>query len=679
MPTARSYLRLIHLALLTGACSYDPLTDAEGSSTSQTGSKSDEEDFSSGDDIGPPTVVENGCAVDADSRFLVRLKNGASCDELGLDEFGPVQLEAGFCATKLPSSLDAWPVEIAAAEPLCDTVRAQGTFECAPDLPETYMAGIGGQFHRAAWSEVSHAKFTGSVSVAILDTAEDLSSACQEPGSHACSVEQAFLGGAGADWGQPALHVAIRHYGALGQSDGTGTVEQLHAALANAIEDNHKVMLLALGWNGNPGEVGVELIRVMLARARDAGVLVVAAAGNMDEPRCGEPKMGMLYPAAYAVDEPDPAALNRPPLVLPVGALGDDGHVLSTALPGGVPPLVAPGNLIWMNTEGSCRFGSGSSIAAGYAAGVAALALASAGPLELCLLHRALYAGAPMQSADPSLVVCGNSKIADMHALHARATLADLKIAVAEEPSHAAADQLLWGTEVLAAVRSAPRNFNTDPNCTGNYWGPPKVDNIEFVHQCPSDGEPRPGGGAAGPTPSIKISPETIVKSCLSCAVFTPDDPSVLQVVLKPDFTALWDEIKGDEEEEVTAWLVLEWSAEPGISTFNVSSTPVITIKHTQSGGVWQTVGGWGLQSRAVVLAPVPDGVAAKEIRAWLRYDYATGRPSRWESLGYPIQGVPGLADDEFLTGYCEGPTWPPPPTCVGGCREPGVKKMVKF
>lgn len=654
MPIVRSCSRLVHLALLAGACAHDPLTDAGGSS--------------SGDDIGPPTVVDNGCPADPDSRFIIRLKEGVSCDELRLEEFGLVELEAGFCATKLPTSQDAWPAEIAAAEPLCDNVRAQGGFECVSDLQETYMAGIGGQFHRTAWSEVSSANFTAPVKVAILDTAESPIPACEKPGEHACGVERAFLVGAGTDGGQQAQHVEVWHYRALGQSDGTGTIEQLHAAITNAIRDEHKVMLLALGWKGKPSEVGVDVIRQTLVRARDAGILVVAAAGNLEELRCGELQVGMLYPAAYALDEPAPD-LEIAPLVLPVGALGDDGQTLATALPDGVPPLVAPGNLLWMSTVDSCRFGSGSSIAASYAAGVAALALASAGTQDLCQLNRALYAGAPMTGVEPSLVVCG-STIAGMHPLDARGTLAGLKVAISEEPGHAADSPQggLWGNNIIAAVKSAPRKNSFVQTCTGNYWGPPKIDNITFVNQCSTDGEPRPGDGSSGPAPSIRVLPEVPVKGCLFCAVFPPDDPSVLQVVLKPDFSALIDEITSDEREAMTAWLVLESSVEPGISTFDVSSEPVITVEHTANGGIWTTVGGRELETRAVVIAPVPDGVMREGIRVWLRYDYGTGRPSRWESLGYPMRGVPGLADDEFLTGYCEGQV-----TCInqGGCEPP--------
>ena len=107
-------------------------------------------------------------------------------------------------------------------------------------------------------------------------------------------------------------------------------------------------------------EVNSEALHSAVKAAADAGILLVAAAGN----NAGK---GILYPAAY-------------PEVIAVGATTSDGTVLSGTAAGNELELLAPGSqIISTGMVDGYTTGSGTSLATAEVTGIASLLLAQSG------------------------------------------------------------------------------------------------------------------------------------------------------------------------------------------------------------------------------------------------------------------------------------------------------------
>ncbi|MEZ0447688.1 S8 family serine peptidase [Cellulomonas sp. ICMP 17802] len=221
---------------------------------------------------------------------------------------------------------------------------------------------------------------TGSgVTVAVLDTGvsathEDLVGAvlpgrdlvsddldASDPEGHGTLVAGIIAahantkGSVGAAYGASILPVRVL------DSNGEGTDSTIAAGIAWAVAHGAKVLNLSLA---GPDESPLLLDAIQSAVA--AGAVVVAAAGNdgTDAPQ---------YPAAYA---PQVAGL------LAVSATDDDGALTSFSTWGDWISLAAPGfQIVGPSHAGGYVYASGTSLAAPFVAGVAALVRSKAGGL----------------------------------------------------------------------------------------------------------------------------------------------------------------------------------------------------------------------------------------------------------------------------------------------------------
>ncbi len=138
--------------------------------------------------------------------------------------------------------------------------------------------------------------------------------------------------------------------------------ENLQAPVSKAVEgiywgiENHvDIINMSFGT-----EVNSEALHSAVKAAADAGILLVAAAGN----NAGK---GILYPAAY-------------PEVIAVGATTSDGTVLSGAASGNELELFAPGSqIISTGMVDGYTTGSGTSLATAEVTGITSLLLAQPG------------------------------------------------------------------------------------------------------------------------------------------------------------------------------------------------------------------------------------------------------------------------------------------------------------
>jgi type VII secretion-associated serine protease mycosin len=151
----------------------------------------------------------------------------------------------------------------------------------------------------------------------------------------------------------------------------------------------------AIDWAADPGRGRAQVInlsvvmtaddprvRAAVARAVDAGVVVVAAAGNNGAPERGNPTP---YPAAY-------------PGVIGVGAVTAGGVRAAFSQHGGYVDLVAAGSGVTVAAPGGGHTaGEGTSYAAPFVAATAALVLHRFGPVSPEQVRRRLVA-----TADPA-------------------------------------------------------------------------------------------------------------------------------------------------------------------------------------------------------------------------------------------------------------------------------------
>ncbi len=130
-------------------------------------------------------------------------------------------------------------------------------------------------------------------------------------------------------------------------SDGTGWMSDVTEGIVWAVNHGADVINMSLG--GADATFMAPAVRYAISR----GVTVVAASGNEGSSRPN-------YPAAL-------------PGVISVGALSEDGPLASWSNRGSTLDVVAPGTDIWSTVPGGYAAMDGTSMAAPYVAGIAAL------------------------------------------------------------------------------------------------------------------------------------------------------------------------------------------------------------------------------------------------------------------------------------------------------------------
>ena len=136
---------------------------------------------------------------------------------------------------------------------------------------------------------------------------------------------------------------------------GSGHISDLIAGIEWAIENDMDIINLSIGLRNDS-----QALAEACARAYEAGILLVAAAGNTGSYSFGE----VLYPARYAS-------------VMAVGATSQDDTLHYISAFGPEIELVAPGDSIYSTTAGGYNMMTGTSQATPHVAGVAALILSA--------------------------------------------------------------------------------------------------------------------------------------------------------------------------------------------------------------------------------------------------------------------------------------------------------------
>ena len=149
-----------------------------------------------------------------------------------------------------------------------------------------------------------------------------------------------------------------------GRRVGAGAIDNINVGVKYAIDRGAHIVNMSLGVRHSGGGLPH---REVVSYAAERGVLIVAASGN-------DGSQNLYFPGAYDT-------------VLTVGSVGPDGAVSDFSTYGPQVSIVAPGEDIYSTVPGGgYGFASGTSHAAPFAAGVAALvqslALASGGRFD---------------------------------------------------------------------------------------------------------------------------------------------------------------------------------------------------------------------------------------------------------------------------------------------------------
>ena len=145
-------------------------------------------------------------------------------------------------------------------------------------------------------------------------------------------------------------------------STGTGYLSDVAAGIDWAIGKGVDIISLSIGTN-----VSYQTLREACDRANDAGIIVVAAAGNDYRIRRGNERDTLDYPARYDS-------------VIAVGAIDDTDTKAYFSSTGSTLEFVAPGVYVYStDTGGGYGMMSGTSMACPHVVGVAALVLSGPG------------------------------------------------------------------------------------------------------------------------------------------------------------------------------------------------------------------------------------------------------------------------------------------------------------
>jgi hypothetical protein len=163
--------------------------------------------------------------------------------------------------------------------------------------------------------------------------------------THGTAMAETLLRGLTAALDKTDTSVRILPLDAYGNNESTTTFE-VALAVNSAIENGVKILNLSLGGTGDS-----PFLHEAIKRARDAGIIVFAAAGNNPD---GTP----IYPAAY-------------PEVIAVTSADRNGNILPYANKGDFVDIAAPGTSI-INFRGQSYLVNGTSASSAFAAGIAA-------------------------------------------------------------------------------------------------------------------------------------------------------------------------------------------------------------------------------------------------------------------------------------------------------------------
>ncbi len=175
-------------------------------------------------------------------------------------------------------------------------------------------------------------------------------------GTHCAGIIGAYSsdhrGIAGVNW---SIQIASARYLGTISGDLAGAIRAVNYAIAI------KAKIINASWGGNDFS---RLLRETLLRANEAGVLMVAAAGNYSRDNDTYP----FYPASYSLEN-----------IISVAAVNSDGELAQFSNYGKkTVHLGAPGVDIWSTVPGgSWDLKSGTSMAAPFVTGVAALVLSA--------------------------------------------------------------------------------------------------------------------------------------------------------------------------------------------------------------------------------------------------------------------------------------------------------------
>lgn len=177
------------------------------------------------------------------------------------------------------------------------------------------------------------------------------------------AAENNGIGTTGVAYNAPIMPVQV-----LGETPTQGADATLAAGINYAVANGADILNLSLEIT--TGDPPMPLTQAALVAARQAGLVTVMASGNEGQQGATAP----VKPAAYAAND----------LGIAVGAVDISGQLADFSNPAGSAPLdfvVAPGVDVYSTVPGNLYGnGSGTSMAAAYVSGVAALVL-SANPL----------------------------------------------------------------------------------------------------------------------------------------------------------------------------------------------------------------------------------------------------------------------------------------------------------
>ncbi|MCX7872431.1 MAG: S8 family serine peptidase [Verrucomicrobiae bacterium] len=171
------------------------------------------------------------------------------------------------------------------------------------------------------------------------------STAPEDQPTHGTAMAETLLRGLYAALDKSETNIRILPLDAYGKNETTTTFE-VALAINAAIENNVKILNLSLGGDGDS-----EFLHDAVKRAKDAGIIIFAAAGNTPD---GTP----IYPAAY-------------PEVIAVTAADRKGNILPYANNGDFVDIAAPGTSI-IDYRGQSYLVNGTSASSAFAAGIAA-------------------------------------------------------------------------------------------------------------------------------------------------------------------------------------------------------------------------------------------------------------------------------------------------------------------
>lgn len=191
----------------------------------------------------------------------------------------------------------------------------------------------------------------------------------------AAAVTNNGQGVAGVSWGAQILPVRVL------DASGNGSYSLVAAGIIYAVDNGAQIINLSLGGK-NPGD----MLESAVMYAVERGCLVVAASGN-------DGSGSLRYPAAYGV-------------TVSVGATNSVNQRWGSSNYGSGLDLVAPGDEIYSSTTGGgYGYRSGTSMAAPYVSGLAAVLWGKAGAttpylVEVAMESSALDLGSPGWDAE---------------------------------------------------------------------------------------------------------------------------------------------------------------------------------------------------------------------------------------------------------------------------------------